>query len=463
MRRNDQKVTARFGRRKLIGYGLSTLSSSLLLKACTPDLSALDTLTGSNHPSMPDSETAEATPENAITENADGEIADIKVGLLHSLSGTLAISEAPLVDAELLAIEEVNAAGGLLGRQLVPMVEDGTSDWPTFAEKAEKLIAQHQAAVIFGGFTSASRKAVLPVVTAKNGLLWYPGAYEGQECAAAIFYAGAVANQQIEPALSWMLGNRGKSFFLIGANERTTHDIAKAVLKEKGGKVAGEAFVPIENGSVLDMGPIINDIRQALPEGGVIFNSLVGTQNRAFFQSLSGAGLSADRYPVMSVRVSEEEVFQIGKSFMEGHYAAWPYFQTIEMSQNEQWLETFQSRYGADRAAGGPIEAAYSMVHLWAQAVRQAKSIETSAVRAAAYGQTFDSPGGPITVEANHHVSQKAYVGRVRADGLFDIVWGSKTAIAPNPWSQQLPDSQGFACDWSDPQKGKKFQPEAVS
>ncbi len=441
---------ARFGRRTFIGYGLSAVGSSILLKACTPDLSTLDT------PARGDS-----TPTASTTERTDSsqKSTEIKVGLLHSLSGSLAISEAPLVDAELLAIEEINAAGGLLGKQLVATTEDGASDWPTFAEKAEKLISQHQVEVIFGGYTSASRKAILPVVTAKNGLLWYPGAYEGQECADSVFYMGSVANQQIEPALNWMLANRGKSFFLISASDRITHDIAKAFLKDKGGKVTGEAFVSIENGSVLDMVPVISDIQRALPEGGVVFNSLVGTQNRAFFQSLSGADLSADKYPVMSVRVSEEEVFQIGQSFMQGHYAAWPYFQTIETSQNKQWVENFQNRYGVDRVVGGPMESAYSMVHLWAQAVRQAKSTEATAVRAAAYGQTFDSPAGPITIEANHHTLQKTYVGQVRSDGLFDIVWGAEAAIAPDPWSQQLPASQGFACDWSDPQKGEKFKP----
>ncbi|MGC1218230.1 MAG: urea ABC transporter substrate-binding protein [Phormidesmis sp.] len=456
---------ARFSRRKFIGYGLSTIGGGFLLKACAPDLSKLDAPAEGNRTPTPPAETADSSSETTGTSDATDttKATEIKVGLLHSLSGTLAISEAPLVDAELLAIEEINAAGGLLGKQLVPIIEDGASDWPTFAEKAEKLISQRQVDVIFGGFTSASRKAILPVVTAQNRLLWYPGAYEGQECAAAIFYAGPVANQQIEPALNWMLGNRGKSFFLVSADERTTHDIAKALLKKKGGKVAGEAFVPIENGSVLDMASVISDIQQALPEGGVIFNSLVGAQNRTFFQSLSGAGLSADKYPVMSVQVSEAEVFQIGKSFVEGHYATWPYFQTVEIPQNEQWIEAFHNRYGADRFIGGPMAAAYSMVQLWAQAVRQAESTQTSAVRAAAYGQTFDSPEGPITVEANHHLSQKAYVGRVRADGLFDIVWGAEKAIAPSPWSQQLPDSQGFVCDWRDPQKGEKFKPEAVS
>ncbi|MGB7486549.1 MAG: transporter substrate-binding protein, partial [Phormidesmis sp.] len=264
---------ARFSRRKFIGYGLSTTGGGFLLKACAPDLSKLDAPAEGNRTPTSPAETADSSSETTGTSDATDttKATEIKVGLLHSLSGTLAISEAPLVDAELLAIEEINAAGGLLGKQLVPIIEDGASDWPTFAEKAEKLISQRQVDVIFGGFTSASRKAILPVVTAQNRLLWYPGAYEGQECAAAIFYAGPVANQQIEPALNWMLGNRGKSFFLVSADERTTHDIAKALLKKKGGKVAGEAFVPIENGSVLDMASVISDIQQALPEGGVIF------------------------------------------------------------------------------------------------------------------------------------------------------------------------------------------------
>ncbi len=444
---------ARLGRRKFLGYSAAATGSSLLFQACAPDLTALDSPTDTDA-----SDTSTSAKGDPILEP---ESSDIKVGLLHSLSGTLAISEAPLVEAELLAIEEINAAGGLLGKQITPIQEDGASDWPTFAEKAEKLITQRQVSVLFGGMTTASRKAILPVVTAKNHLLWYPGAYEGQECSNYIFYAGPTANQQIEPAISWMLGNRGKSFFLLSANEQATHEIAKSVLRAKGGKVAGEAFVPIENGGPIDMSPVVSDIQQALPEGGIIFNSLVGAQNRVFFQELRSAGLSASQYLVMSVRLGEEEVFQIGKSFLQGHYAANTYFQTVEGPENEKWIKAFRDRYGFDRVISGAMENAYSMVHLWAQAVRQAESLAIDDVRTAAYGQTYASPGGPITVKNNHHTAQFAYVGQVRDDGLFDIVWKSPGPIDPQPWSQQISSTQGFECDWSNPNKGEKYQGSA--
>ncbi|MEO1790825.1 MAG: urea ABC transporter substrate-binding protein [Cyanobacteria bacterium J06629_19] len=436
----------RLSRRKFLGYGAATAGSSLLFPACAPDLTATDP------PTSPNADAA------AGESSAAAESEDIKVGLLHSLSGTLAISEAPLVEAELLAIEEINAAGGLLGRQIIPITEDGATDWPTFAEKAEKLITQNQVSALFGGMTTASRKAVLPVVTAKNSLLWYPGAYEGQECSNHIFYAGPTANQQIEPAINWMLGNRGKSFFLLSANDRTTHEIAKGLLRTKGGKVSGEAFVPLKNGGPIEMSSVVSDIQQALPEGGIIFNSLVGEQNRVFFQALSSAGLLADQYIVISLHVGEEEVFQIGQSFLQGHYAASSYFQTIESSENEAWVQVFRDRYGVERVINGAMENAYSMVHLWAQAVRQAESLTTEALRTAAYGQTYASPAGSITAESNHHVAQPMYIGKVRDDGLFDIVWESPSAIAPQPWSQHIDGSKGFVCDWSDPDKGEKYR-----
>ncbi|MEL6489516.1 MAG: urea ABC transporter substrate-binding protein [Cyanobacteria bacterium J06621_3] len=447
----------RFGRRKLIGYGVAACGSSFFLKACSPDLSALDKSLGGGATGNSESSDAAAVA-TADTSEAEQSV-DIKVGLLHSLSGPLAMSEAPLVDAERLAIEEINAAGGLLGKQLVPVVADGASDWPTFAEKTEKLITENNVAIIFGGFTTASRKAMLPVVMAKNRLLWYPGPYEGEECEQNIFYAGAIANQQIEPALNWMLGNRGKSFFLVSNNERTAHDIAKAVIKEKGGKVAGEAFVPLRKGTKADMMPVVDDIQKALPEGGIIFNALLGTQNQAFFKELKSAGLSAFEYIVMSVRLSEPEIAQIGKSFLLGHYAAWPYFQTLETPENKAWVNAFQSRYGPDSVIGSPTETAYTMVHLWAQAVKAAESVDTTAVRAATYGQTFAAPGGTVAVAPNHHVSQRARIGRVRGDGLFDIEWSSSGAIAPTPWNPRIATNKNVTCDWSHPDKGKRYQP----
>lgn len=434
---------SRFGRRKFLSYSSAIASSSLFLKSCAPDLSAQSPPTVNNGLGTP-------IPESDQTE--------ITVGLLHSLSGPMAITEAPLVDAERLAIEEINEKGGLLGKPIIPFVEDGASDWPTFAEKAEKLIRQRNAAAIFGGFTTASRKAILPVVTANNKLLYYPGAYEGQECSQQIFYAGPTANQQIEPAVNWMLGNRGKDFFLVSSGDRTTHQIAKAILKQKGGKVAGEAFVPLKKGVVTDMAPVISDIKQALPDGGVVFNALVGTHNRDFFQALKGAGLSASQYLVMSVRVSEADIMQIGKHLLHNHYAAWGYFQSIESPENEQWIARFQKSFGNDRVLSAPMENAYAMVHLWAQAVEQAGTTQADSVIAASYGQTFQAPSGPVTIEANHHVSRPTHVGKIHDNGQFEILWSTPTPIAPNPWSQKIDATKGFACDWQDVSKGGQYE-----
>ena len=450
----------KFGRRALFTYSLAAWGSSFALKGCAPDFSALDRpLSQSLDGGGEGEQNAAAAAGIASAPEADTQT-DIAVGLLHSLSGPLAITEAPLVDAERLAIEEINAAGGLLGKQLVPVIEDGASDWPTFAEKTEKMIAQQAVAVIFGGFTSASRKAILPVVTAKNRLLWYPGAHEGEECSQHIFYGGAIANKKPEPPIKWVLGEKGKSFFLVSTNERTTHNVAKDLIKQKGGKVAGEAFVPLSNSAQSDMGPVIDDIRKALPEGGIIVNALVGEQNLDFFKAMRGAGLSADRYIVLAVRLSEPEIAKIGEQFLVGHYAAWPYFQTLETPTNEPWVKAFQQRYGADQVVGGPAQTAYAMVKLWAQAVTQAQTTKTTEVRMAAYGQMVETPGGPMTVQPNHHVEQPMYLGQVRPDGLFDIAWEAPGAIAPTPWNQRIAVNKGVICDWSDPDKGQRYQPE---
>jgi urea transport system substrate-binding protein len=455
---------AKIGRRKFLitsfTASATTSLASTLLQSCAPDFAKLDAKLQSGSSDSPEADSssgATAPAAGQSSASATDKTADtIKVGLLHSLSGTMALSETSLLEAELLAIEEINASGGLLGKQIVALQEDGASDWPTFAEKAEKLI-DNGATVIFGGLTSESRKAILPVVQAKNSLLWYPGAYEGQECSEHIFYAGASANQQIVPAVRWMVANRGKNFFLVSSNARTTHDIVKAQLKESGGKVAGEAYVPLANGVTVDMTGVISDIKKALPKGGVIFNSLVGNHNSAFFRALKGAGLTSDKYLVMSVRIAEEEVFQIGATFLAGHYAAWNYFQSIDSPENKAWVEKFKGRYGSERVIGAPMESAYTMVHLWAQAVTAAKSTETAAVRKASYGQTYPSPAGRVTLQPNHHTTQTVRIAKVADDGLFEILQTDKSPTEPVPWNQALAESKGFACDWSNPQKGGKY------
>jgi urea transport system substrate-binding protein len=412
----------------------------MLLKACGGTTTTTDT----------------GATDSATEAPAAGET--VKVGILHSLSGTMAISETTVVDAEKLAIKEINAAGGVLGKQIEAVVEDGASDWPTFAEKAEKLIDQDKVAVVFGGWTSASRKAMLPVFESKNHMLWYPLQYEGQECSKNIFYSGATPNQQIEPAVNWLLENKSKDFFLVGSDyvfPRTANTIIKEQLKAEGGNTVGEDYLPLGNTEVT---PIITKIKAALPNGGVIFNSLNGDSNVAFFKQLQGAGMGPDKYPVMSVSIAEEEVKQIGPEFLKGHLAAWNYFMTVETPENTKWVADFKAEFGDDRVTNDPMEAAYIMVYLWKQAVEAAGTFDIPEVRTATYGQELAAPEGPVTVNTNHHLSKTVRLGEVREDGMFDIIWATDGAIEPLPWNQFVPDTIGFACDWSDPAKGGKFK-----
>jgi urea transport system substrate-binding protein len=436
----------RLGRRKFIVYGSAALGTSILLKAC----GSSDTSTNA---------TSTTTTASPAASSSGGE--KIKVGLLHSLSGTMAISETTVVEAEKLAIDEINAAGGVLGKQIEYVEEDGASDWPTFAEKATKLIDEDKVATIFGCWTSASRKAVLPVFESKKHMLWYPVQYEGQECSKNIFYTGAAPNQQIEPAVDWLLKNKGKKFFLVGSDyvfPRTANTIIKEQLKAKGGETVGEDYLPLGNTEVT---AIITKIKQALPDGGVIFNTLNGDSNVAFFKQIQSAGLTPDKYPTMSVSIAEEEVRQIGTEYLVGHHAAWNYFQTVDTLANKKFVEAFKAKYGDDRVTNDPMEAAYIMVYLWKQAVEKAGTTDDiEKVRAAAVGQTFDAPEGKVTMNANHHIAKTVRIGEVRDDGLFNIVWSSEGPVDPVPWNQFVPDTKGYACDWTDPNKGGKYKVE---
>lgn len=434
-------MSKQFNRRKFLLYSSATLGTSLLLKACGND-----------------SPTATDTVTNGSSDTATDSSSTIKVGILHSLSGTMAISERSVVDAERLAIKEINAAGGVLGKQIEAITEDGASNWDTFREKATKLIDQDQTVVIFGCWTSASRKNVKPVFESKDHMLWYPVQYEGQECSKNIFYTGAAPNQQIEPSVDWMLKNKGKEFFLVGSDyvfPRTANTIIKAQLEALGGKTVGEDYLPLGN---VEVTPIISKIRQALPNGGVIYNTLNGDSNVAFFKQLKGAGLTADKYPSMSVSIAEEEVKAIGVEYLQGHYAAWNYFQTVDTPANQKFVAAFKKEYGADRVINDPMEAAYIAVYLWKQAVEKAGTTDLNKVRTAAYGQTLDAPEGKVTMNANHHLSKIVRIGQVRQDGLFDIVYATPAPVEPIPWNQFVKETQGFGCDWSDPAKGGKYK-----
>lgn len=364
----------------------------------------------------------------------------IRVGILHSLSGTMAISEASLKDAELMAIAEINQGGGVLGHQIEPVIEDGASNSATFAIKARKLIEQNQVATIFGGWTSASRKAVLPIVEELNALMWYPVEYEGLECSRHIFYTGICPNQQVGPAVDWLLKHKGNRFYLIGSDyvfPRTANKLIKAQLKQQGGSIAGENYVPL---GMTDFSDLISRIKQAKPD--VVFNTLNGDSNLAFYQQYQAAGITAEEIPILAVSIAEEELRRIGGSVAAGHYASWSYFQSIDTPKNREFVQNFQARYGQDRVTSDPIESAYAQVYLWKQAVEKAGCFDGDLVREAAYGQTFAAPGGKIRIETNNHVSKHCRIGKILEGGQFEIVFTSVGRLKPQPWLgiEQLSD-----------------------
>lgn len=368
----------------------------------------------------------------------------IKVGILHSLSGTMSISEVSVRDATLLAIEEINASGGVMGQMLEPIIEDGASDWPTFAEKARKLILEDEVAVVFGGWTSASRKAMLPVFEELNGLLFYPVQYEGLEQSPNIFYTGATTNQQIVPGVEYLLEQGYTRFFLLGSDyvfPRTSNTIIKEQLLAAGGETVGEEYVPLGG---TEFSTILAKIRQADPD--VIFNTLNGDSNVAFFKQFKDAGFTAESLPTMSVSIAEEEVLGIGIENIVGHLTAWNYYQTVETPENEAFVAAFKARYGEERVTNDPMEAGYFGVYLWAAAVAAAGSTDVDAVKAAAPGITFQAPEGLVTIDGdNQHVYKTVRIGVVREDGLIDTVWETEEPVKPDPylctyeWAVNLP------------------------
>ncbi len=440
-----------WNRRKFLILGSTALGVSSLIKACAP---ATTPTTPATTSAASPAATSAATSSPAASSGGT-----IKVGILHSTSGTMAISEKSVVDSTMLAIDEINEKGGIMGKKIEPIKEDGASDWPTFAEKAKKLIDQDKVAVIFGCWTSASRKAVLPVFEEKKHMLFYPVQYEGQECSQNIFYTGAAPNQQIEPSVDWLFKNKGKEFFLVGSDyvfPRTANNIIKAQVEKLGGKVVGEDYLPLGNTEVT---PIIAKIKKALPNGGVIYNTLNGDSNVAFFKQLQGEGITPEKYPSMSVSIAEEEVKAIGVDFLKGHYAAWNYFMTVDSAANKKFVEAFKKKYGNDRVTNDPMEASYISVNIWKQAVEKAGGADDiEKVRAAVRGQTFDAPEGKVTMTNAHHLSKYVRIGEVTADGQFKIVFETKEAVEPLPWNQFVADTKDFYCDWSDKAKGGKFK-----
>jgi urea transport system substrate-binding protein len=360
----------------------------------------------------------------------------LHVGLLHSLSGTLAISEIPVRDAALLAIDELNQAGGVLGRQVVPIIADGESEPSIFAAEAWRLLTQERVVALFGCWTSASRKAVLPVVETQQGLLWYPVQYEGLEQSPNVVYLGATTNQQIVPAVEYLLAHGKRRFFLIGSDyvfPRTANAIIKAQLAASGGVLVGEAYLPLGSTAVMTT---VQEIRTAQPD--IVFNTLNGDSNVAFFQQLRAAGLTADQMPTLSVSIAEAEVRAIGAETLKGHLAAWNYFQTTDNPANQAFVSAYQARYGERRVTSDPIEAMYIGVHLWAQAVTRAGSTDVDKVRTAMREMKLDAPEGIVTIDgATQHLVKTVRIGRVRADGQFEQIWSSGSPVVPDPFLKQ--------------------------
>lgn len=368
----------------------------------------------------------------------------IKVGILHSLSGTMAISEVSVKDAEMMAINEINAAGGVLGKQIEVVLEDGASDWPTFAEKARKLLQQDEVATVFGGWTSASRKAMLPVFEELNGLLWYPVQYEGLESSPNIFYTGATTNQQIVPAVEWLLENRGTKFFLLGSDyvfPRTANKIIKAQLEASGGETVAEEYTPLGH---TDYSTVISKIKEAKPD--IVFNTLNGDSNVAFFKQLKDAGISADDLTTLSVSVAEEEIRGIGTDVLEGHLAAWNYYQTTETPENEKFVAAYKAAYGDDRVTADPIEAGYIAVYLWAAAVEKAGTTDVDKVREAAAGIEFNAPEGKVTIDGeSQHIYKKVLIGEVQGDGMFKTLHATEEPVKPDPYLKGYEWASGLA------------------
>ncbi|MFW8595891.1 urea ABC transporter substrate-binding protein [Cribrihabitans neustonicus] len=379
----------------------------------------------------------------------------IKVGVLHSLSGTMAISETTLKDTMLMLIGQQNAKGGLLGKQLEAVVVDPASDWPLFAEKARELLTVHDVDVIFGNWTSVSRKSVLPVIEELNGLLFYPVQYEGEESSQNVFYTGAAPNQQAIPATDYFLEELGvEKFALLGTDyvyPRTTNNILESYLKAKG-IAASDIFVNYTPFGHSDWSKIVADVVALGADGkkvGVI-STINGDANIGFYKELAAAGVSADDIPVVAFSVGEEELAGLDTSNLVGHLAAWNYFQSADTDVNAEFVKTWKATMGEERVTNDPMEAHYIGFNMWVNAVTEAGSTEVDSVRSAMYGQEYPNlTGGMAVMLPNHHLAKPVLIGEIQEGGQFDII--SQTEEVPgDAWTDFLPESAVLKSDWKD-------------
>lgn len=383
-------------------------------------------MTGRSKPS-PRNAARVARPAADAPAHTDG---PVKIGLLHSLSGTMALSETPLLDVERMAIEEINRAGGVLGRRLEPVVADGASAPERFAAAARELLADG-ASALFGCWTSASRKAVRPVVEAADSLLWYPVQYEGLEQSPHVCYSGSCLNQQIIPAVEWILQQFGKRLYLLGSDyvfPRTANQLIRSLVASRGGELAGEEYVEL---GARDFAGVLDRVRRAGPRA--LINTLNGDSNLAFYRQAHAAGLRAAELPIMATSVTETELGQVA-GLAVGHFACWSYFQSLDTPENREFLARFRERQGRGRVVSAPAVTAYVQLLLWKQAVERAGTFAAPAVRRCLPGCAVSSPMGQVRIEANQHLSMPVRIGRLRADGQFEILWHEDGMIAPLPW-----------------------------
>ena len=368
----------------------------------------------------------------------------VKIGFLNSLSGTMAISEQTVRDSLDLAAEEINADGGVLGKQLEIVAEDGASEPTVFAEKAEKLISSDCVAAVFGGWTSSSRKAMLPVFEAKDSLLFYPVQYEGLEASPNIFYTGATTNQQILPGMDYLKEQGKTKVFLVGSDyvfPRTANKEIVAWAEANDVEIVGEEYAPLGH---TDFATIVNKLKGSGADA--VFNTLNGDSNVAFFKEYKNVGLSADTLPVVSVSIAEEEVGGIGIENIEGQLTAWNYYQTVESPENADFVAAFKAKYGDDRVTSDPMEAAYTSLYLWKGMVEKAESFDVAAIQEAAGGVTFDAPEGTVTVNGdNHHIAKTALIGKITPDGLIATEWSSDGPIEPDPFLEGYDWAEGLS------------------
>lgn len=365
----------------------------------------------------------------------------IRIGVLHSLSGTMANDERPLVDAVRLAVEEINAGGGLLGRPVEMLVADGRSDDSVFAAEAERLISTEKVSALFACWTSSCRKTLKPLVEKHNHLMFYPLQYEGLEQSPNIYYLGSIPNQQIIPGTHWAMDKLGKRIFLLGSDyiyPRAANFIIRDMVKANHGVVLAERYRPLGDAR---FAAIIAELRKLKPD--VVLNTLNGDSNTHFFRALHQAGLNS--LPVMSFSVDEVALQAIGpEAFHPEHYAVWSYFQSIPEAANQRFVSSFRARFGADRVTSDPIESSYVGVRLWAQAVRDAGTDEAQAVNSAMLLQSIAAPSGIAAIDyATRHLWKQIYIGKARADGQFDLTWSAHDTLRPLPF----PDFHGEA-EW---------------